>query len=198
MGTTHSHPKEEIQTNSTQGQIQAQNSSSSGNQPSTRLAQSDTDNFESITDLRKTLTDVKLVEEFRLFLRTKIDRNRSDDPEQMKMGEQWLDFVTQCEQVFHLTEDKTLVKISLMVNIGGKFFGKPPDSYNMALLNQLNRKELINHCKSLAEGATSDPDDSLLRDGYEYVFSKLEQKHDIFRKTCRPTTRLAALVCILS
>ena len=68
----------------------------------------------------------------------------------------------------------------------------------MVLENQLNRKELINHCKNLADGVTNEPDHSLLRDGYEYVYGKLDQKHDLFKKIYQPTTRLAALMCALS
>jgi len=151
-----------------------------------------------VTDLRQTLSDPKLVVEFRLFLRTKIDRNRSDDPDYKKMSEQWLDFVINCEKVFELPEDENEKKINFMVEIGARFLGKPPDGYNMALQNQLNRKELINHCRNLSEGVTNEPDASLLRDGYEYVCGKLDQKHDVFRKTYRPPTRLAALMCALS
>ena len=114
------------------------------------------------------------------------------------MSEQWLDFVNISEQVFQLPEDQNDNKINLMVEIGEKFLGKPPDGYNMALQNQHNRREIKNHCKILSEKVTSEADDSLLRDGYEYVYGKLDQKHDVFRKTYRPTTRLAALMCTLS
>jgi len=160
--------------------------------------QSSSNQFETVTDLRHTLASVKLLQEFRLFLRIKFDRNKSGDPEYKKMGEQWLDFVRTCEEVFELPEEDKHRTIDLMVEIGSQYLGKPPDGYNMALQNQLNRKELILHCKALAEKVSTDPDTSLLRDGYEYVFTKLEQKHDIFRKSYRPTTMLAALVCALS
>ena len=203
--TTNSHPSEDRRTNSVSGHGQSTtNSGQSVNQPSTSSGQgvlnqsSTTTMCETVTDLRQTLTDVKLVQQFRLFLRTKIDRNKSDDPEYKKMAEQWLDFVTICEQVFELPEAEIDAKIHLMVEIGEKFLGKPPESYNMALQNQLNRKELINHCRNLSERVTREPDSCLLRDGYEYVWGKLEQKHDVFRKTCRPTTKLAALMCVLS
>merc|ERR1711970_1173263 len=118
-----------------------------------------------LTDLRQTLNDSKLILEFRLFLRTNpnLDKNRSNDPEYKKKNEQWLDFVIVCEQVFEFPEDENERKINLMVEIGKKFFGRPPDGYNMALQNQLNRKELISHCKSLSESVTNEPDVSLLR-----------------------------------
>jgi len=152
----------------------------------------------AVRDLEHTLKNVTLLQKFRLFLRSKIDQNKSEDPEYKKMGEQWLEFVIICEQVFELPEEDTDVKIGVMVNIGEQFFGKPPENYNMALKNQLNRKELINHCRNLSAKVALEPDDSLLRDGYEYVYSKLQQKHDLFRKTYPPTTRLAALMCVLS
>lgn len=175
----------------------SQASSSSGRGALTRSSSRTTS---ILTDLRQTLNDSKLMLEFRLFLRTNpiLDKNRSDDPEYKKKNEQWLDFVIICEQVFELPEDENERKINLMVEIGKKFFGRPPDGYNMALQNQLNRKELILHCKSLSERVTNEPDVSLLRDGYEYVYGKLDQKHDLFKKTYKPTTRLAALMCALS
>merc|ERR1719341_2130292 len=58
----------------------------SANQPSTSSAQERSDQSnsimaETVTDLRQTLTNTKLVLQFRQFLRTKIDRNKSDDPQ---------------------------------------------------------------------------------------------------------------------
>jgi len=175
----------------------SQASSSSGRGALTRSSSRTTT---ILTELRQTLNDSKLILEFRLFLRTNpnLDKNRSDDPEYKKKNEQWLDFVIICEQVFELPEDENERKINLMVEIGKKFFGRPPDGYNMALQNQVNRKELIAHCKNLSESVTNEPDVSLLRDGYEYVYGKLDQKHDLFKKTYKPTTRLAALMCALS
>jgi len=175
-------------------------SSASGSSSRGRVNHQSSRSTAIVTDLKQTLIDSKLVLEFRKFLRTNpnLDKNRSDDPDYKKKNEQWLDFVIICEQVFDLPEDENERKISLMVDIGKTFFGKPPDGYNMALQNQLNRKELINHCKSLADGVTNDPDHSLLRDGYDYVYGKLDQKHDLFKKTYQPTTRLAALMCALS
>ena len=200
MGSAHS--ASSSRTNSVPVE-QGNDSRVSVNQPSTssardRLDQSSSTMAEIVTDLRQTLTDTKLVLQFSLFLRTKIDRNKSDDPQYKKMSEQWLDFGNICEQVFQLPEDQNDTKINLMVEIGETFLGKPPDGYNMALQNQLNRRELKNHCKNLSEKVTSGADDSLLRDGYEYLYGKLDQKHDVFRKIYRPTTRLAALMCTLS
>merc|ERR1719508_437238 len=92
MGTTNSHPSEDSRTNSVSGLSQSTiDSGPSGNQPSTSSAQgvlnqSSSTTSETVTDLRQTLTDVKLMLQFRLFLRTKIDRNKSGDPEYKKMG----------------------------------------------------------------------------------------------------------------
>ena len=151
---------------------------------------------ESVTDLKVTLQNTVLRDKFRTFLRVKLDQNKSDNPEHKKMFEQWLEFVLICDKVFELPETEVETRTGLMIQIGSKFLGKPPDGYNMALKSQINRKELLNHCKSLEEKVPNvTPDQELLKDGYEFIFSKLDQKHDIFRKTYVPTTTLAALVC---
>ena len=151
---------------------------------------------ETVTNLKLTLESVKLREHFRTFLRTKLDQNKSDNPEHKKMFEQWLEFVIICKTVFELTESDTETKTNLMISIGNKFLAKPPDGYNIALKSQLNRKELVNHCRALAEKVPDlSPDPDLLKDGYEFIFGKLEQKHDIFKKAFVPTTTLAAILC---
>lgn len=112
------------------------------------------------------------------------------------MFEQWLDYVIICKQVLELPEADVETKTNLMISIGDKFLAKPPDGYNIALKSQLNRKELVSHCRALAEKVPDlSPDQDLLKDGYEFVFGKLEQKHEIFKKTFVPTTTLAALLC---
>ena len=119
----------------------------------------------TVRNLRETLANNRLMLMFRQFLRTKIDSNKSDDPDKKKTSEQWLDFVIICENVFEQAEDQTERKTNLMVEIGEKFLGKPPAGYNMALQNQLNRKELVCHCNNLSKGTIKKPDDSLLRSG---------------------------------
>ena len=149
-----------------------------------------------VTELKVTLLNTKLRDKFRTFLRVKLDQNKSDNPEHKKMFEQWLEFVLICDNIFELPETEVETRTGLMIQIGTKFLGKPPDGYNLALKSQINRKELQNHCKSLEEKVPNvSPDQELLKDGYEFIFSKLDQKHDIFRKTYVPTTTLAALVC---
>ena len=151
---------------------------------------------EMVTNLPLTLQSDKLRAQFRVFLRTKLDQNKSDNLEHKKMFEQWLDYVLICKQVFELPETDIETKTNLMITIGSKFLSKPPDGYNLALKSQLNRKELANHCHALAEKVPDlSPDQDLLKDGYEFIFGKLEQKHDIFKKTYVPTTTLAALLC---
>ena len=104
-----------------------------------------------VTNMRDTMSNYRLMLMFRQFLRSKIDNNKSEDPVKKKTSEQWLDFVTICEKVFELPEDETEQKVNFMVEIGEKFLGRSPDGYNMALLNQLNRKELICHCNNLSK-----------------------------------------------
>merc|ERR1712038_941431 len=151
---------------------------------------------ESVTDLKQTIESGKLRPQFRTFLRGKLDQNKSDNPEHKKMFEQWLDFVLLCNNIFELPETELETRTRLMIQVGEKFLAKPPDGYNLALKSQLNRKELVNHCRSLAEKVPDlAPDVELLKDGYEYILGKLDQKHDIFRKTHVPSTTLAALLC---
>lgn len=150
---------------------------------------------EPVTNLKLTLESDNLGH-FRTFLRTKLDQNKSDNLEHKKMFEQWLDYVIICKQVFELPETDAEKKTDLLISIGDKFLAKPPDGYNIALKSQLNRKELVNHCRALAEKVPDlSPDQDLLKDGYEFIFGKLEQKHDIFKKTYVPTTTLAAFLC---
>ena len=151
---------------------------------------------ETVTNLKLTLESDKLLAHFRTFLRNKLDQNKSDNLEHKKLFEQWLDYVIICKQVFELPETDAEKKTDLLISIGDKFLAKPPDGYNIALKSQLNRKELVNHCRALAEKVPDlSPDQELLKDGYEFIFGKLEQKHDIFKKTYVPTTTLAAFLC---
>ena len=153
---------------------------------------------EKVENLQSTLTSTKLTKEFRTFLRTKLDQNKSDNPESKKMFEQWLDFVLLCEDMFALPESQLEAKSGIIITIGQKFLGRPPDGYNMALQNQLNRKEVIAHAKSLSEKVPGlKPDEKLVKEGYEYIYSKLEQKHDLFKKSFNQTTSLHAFLCAL-
>ena len=153
---------------------------------------------EKVESLEMTLGSSKLTKEFRKFLRDKLDQNKSDNPDSKKMCEQWLDFILICDQIRAKPESEVEAKTELVIKIGTKFLGKPPDGYNMALSNQLNRKELINHAKSLSEKVPGlQPDVKLLDVGYEYILSKLEQKHDIFKKSFNKTTTLQAFLCAL-
>ena len=151
---------------------------------------------ETVTDLNQTVQSEMLRREFRKFLREKLDNNKSDNSEHRKMFEQWLDYVILCKEILALPESELDSKVKLMIQIGEKFLAKPPDGYNLALKSQLNRKELEAHCVSLSQ-KTPDlkPNSELLKDGYEFIFTKLESKHDIFKKTYKPTTTLAALIC---
>ena len=164
--------------------------------PATTTAVKEPMEPEAVTDLNQTVQSDTLRTEFRKFLREKLDNNKSDNSEHKKMFEQWLDYVILCKEIFALPETETDSKVKLMIRIGDKFLAKPPDGYNLALKSQLNRKELEAHCSSLSQ-KTPDlkPNSDLLKDGYEFIFTKLESKHDIFKKTYKPTTTLAALLC---
>ena len=163
--------------------------------PSSSTKKSEPEKAES---LEMTLGSDKLTKEFRRFLRDKLDQNKSDNPDSKKMCEQWLDFILICDQIRDKPESELEAKTELVIKIGTKFLGKPPDGYNMALSSQLNRKELINHAKSLSEKVPGlKPDVKLLDVGYEYIHSKLEQKHDIFKKSFNKTTTLQAFLCAL-
>ena len=84
-----------------------------------------------------------------------------------------------------------------MMKVGIKFLGKPPNGYNIALKNQTNQKELIKHCEELSENPSLKPDISLIGEGYEYIYSKLEQRHKLFRiiySSINPTWTLAPSV----
>ena len=170
-------------------------SSSSSSKLPAKLSKKTTMEPETVIDLKQTLISDKLCGEFRTYLR-KLDQNKSDDLTHKKMMEQWMDYVQLCDKIFELPETELETKTSLMIQIGEKFLAKPPDGYNIALKSQINRKELLNHCKSLAERVPDlTPNEELLKDGYTFLCGKLEQKHDLFKKQYVPTTTLAALLC---
>ena len=200
--TSKKNPSASFIATSTAGTTSPQSSSSVTSSSTAKLPPPSSNNKtmepdpETVTELKVTLLNTKLRDKFRTFLRVKLDQNKSDNPEHKKMFEQWLEFVLICDNIFELPETEVETRTGLMIQIGTKFLGKPPDGYNLALKSQINRKELQNHCKSLEEKVPNvSPDQELLKDGYEFIFSKLDQKHDIFRKTYVPTTTLAALVC---
>jgi len=170
-------------------------SSSSSSKLPAKSSKKTTMEPETVIDLKQTLISDKLCGEFRTYLR-KLDQNKSDDLTHKKMMEQWMDYVQLCDKIFELPETELETKTSLMIQIGEKFLAKPPDGYNIALKSQINRKELLNHCKSLAERVPDlTPNEELLKDGYTFLCGKLEQKHDLFKKQYVPTTTLAALLC---
>jgi len=134
-----------------------------------------------ITDLKVTLATPDLLAEFRNYLKT------------LKKFEPLLDYLILCLQVFELPESDVDTKVRLMVEIYNQFLA--PKSHNIALASQINRKALIAHCKDLEKKVTDKPDVSLLREGYNFLFQKIEQKHDLWRKVYKPTTTLAAILC---
>jgi len=150
-----------------------------------------------VVNLPSTLDNPRLVERFREYLRVDLDRNRNTDKHVKKKMEQWLDFVIICQEIYSLEEDEVERRTRLMVEVGERFLAKPTQGYNMALNNQQSRLELERHCKKLKDGTTLDPDTSLLRDGYKYIFDKLASKHDLFKRKMQSRTPLYALMCAL-
>ena len=62
-------------------------------------------------------------------------------------------------------------------------------------LSSQGRRDLLAHCASLAQGE-GQPNTQLLRSAaYEFVWSKLEQKHDLWRTGRGQHTTLQALLC---
>jgi len=143
------------------------------------------------------LEDDDLCEEFRLYLRTKLDSNKSPDPFVKKKFEVQLDFLIICKQIFCSAEEDEDLRIKLMIDVGERFLGKPPEGYNIALSGQHNRAELVRHCKNLKDRVTSEADTQLLRPGYDFIFGTLTKKYDLFKKS-RPTTTLQAILCAIT
>ena len=128
--------------------------------------------------LEQTLKSGCQKQDFRSFLRIKLDKNQTLDLDKKKKFEQWLDFVLICETIFKLPNSKTREKHLLMVQIGDEFFGNGSRSHKIAVTDQINRRSL-QHYKSILE-LESFLDS--LKKCYDYIYCKLEQKHDIFIK----------------
>lgn len=151
-----------------------------------------------VKDLTSTLNSETLTAEFRGFIRSQLDRNKSGDPGTKLKMEVWLDLVLHCEKMFSLAESDVEERTRLMVQVGTVFLAKPPDGHNIALSGAQGRRDLIAHCEAIRIGAVLDPDLELLRTAaYNFVWTKLEQKHDLWKKIRNPPTRLHALICSL-
>jgi len=149
-------------------------------------------------DLEGTLGCDLLCEEFRVFIRKQLDKNRSPDPKQKQKMEVWLDLVLHCQKIFSLPESEVEERIRLMVEVGTVYLAKRPEGHNIALPGAQGRSDLVAHCEALRLGTLFSPDLVLLRNAaFNWVWSKLEQKHDLWRKLRNPPTRLQALCMLL-
>lgn len=149
------------------------------------------DDFASILD------DEEICEEFRVYLRTTLDNNKSVDPTFKKKFEVQLDFILIARQIFSAAEEDQEQTVRLMIDIGERFLAKPPAGYNIALSGQRNREDLVRHCKNLREGVENEVDSQLLRPGYEHIYTAVSRKYDLFKKT-RPRTTLQILLCAIT
>ena len=123
------------------------------------------------------------LQQFRSFLRKRLDQNKNKDPSNKRKFEVWLDFILLCQTMFKLPLSEEDVQ-SKLVAIGKLFLGKPPFGYNMAVGSQCKRRELESHCLLLQEKfPLLKPNQSLAKDCFEYIYMKLDQKYEIFRST---------------
>ena len=163
-------------------------------------------------NIRNTLQNSKLTQEFRAYIRDTLDKLDRDmerkkmekmkktfDPESKFKFEQMLDWVLECEKIFDVPESDVETRKVLLIQIVQKFLGrKNKGGYDMALPGQINRSRLIEHEKKLSEqDSVVKPDVDLLKDPYNSIFSQLEQKHDKFKTEFNKTTTLQAFLCAL-
>ena len=163
-------------------------------------------------NIRSTLQNTKLTQEFRAYIRETLDKLDRDmerkkmekmkktfDPESKFKFEQMLDFVLECEKIFVVPESDVEARKVLLIQIVQTFLGrKNKGGYDMAMPGQKNRSKLIEHEKKLSEqGAAVKPEVDLLKDPYASIYSQLEQKHDKFKTEFNKTTTLQAFLCAL-
>ena len=163
-------------------------------------------------NIRNTLQNSKLTQEFRAYIRDTLDKLDRDmerkkmekmkktfDPESKFKFEQMLDWVLECEKIFDVPESDVETRKVLLIQIVQKFLGrKNKGGYDMALPGQINRSRLIEHEKKLSEqDSVVKPDVDLLKDPYNSIYSQLEQKHDKFKTEFNKTTTLQAFLCAL-
>ena len=120
--------------------------------------------------------------QFRNFLRKRLDQNENKDPSYKRKFEVWLDFILLCQTMFRLPLSEEDVQFSKLMAIGKLFLGKPPFGFNMAVGSQYKRRELESHCLLLQENfPLLKPNPNLVKECYEYIYMKLDQKYEIFR-----------------
>ena len=127
---------------------------------------------------------IKETEEMRIYFRLRFDQNRDKNDQNKGTFESYLDFVCDCEKVFNLPEQEYEQESKLLIHIGQKYLAKPPNGSNLAFRNQINRKRLEGHCKSLERrDPTVIPNRKLLQESYNYVILKLDEKFKHFERS---------------
>jgi len=147
-----------------------------------------------VKNLNGTLANCSLCQEFRdylILLDSKIPKPKF---------QVWLDLVLLCQSIFSLPEAEESEKRKLMVQVGKVYLAGPPEGHKVALPGAAARRELEQHCQALDsdEGNSIPADLPLLRRAaFEFVWQKLEEKHDAWRASRAQPTRLQALLCAL-
>lgn len=112
----------------------------------------------------------------------------------------WLDLVLLCQSIFSLPEAEESERKKLMIQVGKVYLAGPPEGHKVALPGAAARRQLEQHCHTLesTEGNSVQADLGLLRKAaFEFVWQKLEEKHDAWRTARAQPTRLQALLCAL-
>jgi len=112
----------------------------------------------------------------------------------------WLDLVLLCQSIFSLPEAEESERRKLMIQVGQVYLAGPPEGHKVALPGAAARRQLEQHCHTLesTEGNSVQADLGLLRKAaFEFVWQKLEEKHDAWRTARAQPTRLQALLCAL-
>merc|ERR1712156_461289 len=112
----------------------------------------------------------------------------------------WLNLVLLCQSIFSLPEAEESERKKLMIQVGKVYLAGPPEGHKVALPGAAARRQLEQHCQTLesTEGNSVQADLGLLRKAaFEFVWQKLEEKHDAWRTARAQPTRLQALLCAL-
>lgn len=150
-----------------------------------------------VRELEGSLGHPGLRQEFRKFLREnpRMDNNKSQDPATKMKMEVWLELLLHCQQLFSLPESEEQRRKSLMAEVGTVFLAK--DGHNVALPGAQARRELVAHCSAVAREEVTPDLELLRRAAWNFVWGKVEQKHDVWRAARGQATTLAQLCALL-
>merc|ERR1719341_2710736 len=147
-----------------------------------------------VKNLSGTLANCSLCQEFRdylILLDSKIPKPKF---------QVWLDLVLLCQSIFSLPEAEESERKKLMIQVGKVYLAGPPEGHRVALPGAAAGRQLEQHCQALeSDEANSTPANLTLlrRAAFEFVWQKLEEKHDAWRASRVQPTRLQALLCAL-